>query len=306
MARSYKNQLSQVSDVDFNLVRVFKTVVECGGFTAAVPVLGVSRSAISTHMANLEARFDLKLCQRGRSGFALTEEGQDVYEASLRLLASIDSFRAEVNNFHQELHGYLNIGITDTLVSLPHMHITHALTALKRRGPKVDINIYMQPPGEVERGVVDGRLQVGVVPAVNKMSALEYMSLYDEVAHLYCSAHHPLFKRSDSTITDEELRACDAVRPTFALPESGRRLHKTLNETASASDREGVAFLILTGLYIGYLPRHFAERWTQQNDLRAIRPSDYSYRIQYATITRRGRLYQRVLETFLAELGELD
>lgn len=302
MGHERADRLSQISDFDLRLIQVFKAVVESGGFTAAVPALGVGRSAISIHMANLEARFDLRLCQRGRSGFALTEEGREVYDASLRLLSSIETFRSEVNGFHRELHGDLNIGITDNLVSLPKMRITEALSALKSHGPEICINIHMMPPSEIERGIIDGRLQVGVVPAVNKMSALEYTPLYDEAAYLYCAANHPLFSRSDTTITDEELTACDAVRPIFALSPAGQRRHRALNETATATDREGVAFLILTGSYIGYLPEHFARRWTQETQLRAIRPSDHKYRIKYATVTRRGRLPHRVLERFLAEI----
>lgn len=302
MGHKKADRLNQISDFDLRLIQVFKTVVESGGFTAAVPALGVSRSAISIHMANLEARFDLKLCQRGRSGFALTEEGREVYDASLRLLSSIETFRTEVNGFHRELHGELNIGITDNLVSLPHMRITEALSALKSHGPDVCINIHMMPPDEIERGIIDGRLQIGVVPSVNRMSALEYKTLYDEAAYLYCSANHALFSRPDETITDDELAACDAVRPVFALSASGQRRHRALNETATATDREGIAFLILTGRYIGYLPEHFAKRWTQTTQLRAIRSGDHSYRIKYATITRHGRLPHRVLEHFLAEI----
>lgn len=304
MAKKKTDPLTRISDFDFRLIQVFKTVVECGGFTAAVPALGISRSAISTHMANLEARFDLKLCQRGRAGFALTEEGREVYDASLRLLSSIEAFRTEVNSFHRELHGDLNIGITDNLVSLPHMRITNALATLKNHGPEVGINIHMKPPGDIERGVIDGRLQVGVVPAVNKMSALAYTPLYDETAYLYCAAEHPLFSRSDDTIEDDELMAFEAVRPVFALSASGQKRHRALHETATATDREGIAFLILTGLYIGYLPEHFAQRWSRANQLRAIRAKDHHYRIQYATVTRRGRLHHRVLDSFLDALHE--
>ncbi|KFC50427.1 LysR family transcriptional regulator, partial [Halomonas sp. SUBG004] len=59
-----------MSDYDIRLVRIFlKTVVECGGFTAAETTLGISRSAISQHMSDLESRLGFSLCQRGRGGF---------------------------------------------------------------------------------------------------------------------------------------------------------------------------------------------------------------------------------------------
>lgn len=304
MAQHKSHHLNQVSDADLRLIRVFRTVVECGGFTEAVPVLGISRSAVSLHMSNLESRFDLKLCQRGRAGFVLTEEGREVYEASLRLLASVEAFKAEVNSTHKELHGALNIGITDNLVTLPHMSITNALADLKTIGPQVRINIHMRPPTEVERGVIDGQFQIGVIPELGKMGGLEYHSLYHESAYLYCASGHALFAQPDAAISDAEIARQDAIQPIFAVSASEQKQHQKLNETATASDREGTVFLILTGLYIGYLPEHFAQRWVQENRLRAIRPQQYNHRIKYATITRRGRLHHRVLDSFLAALAQ--
>ena len=60
--------LGQMSDYEIRLIRIFKTVVECGGFTAAETTLGISRSAISQHMNDLEGRLGFSLCQRGRGG----------------------------------------------------------------------------------------------------------------------------------------------------------------------------------------------------------------------------------------------
>jgi DNA-binding transcriptional LysR family regulator len=105
----------QVTDFDIRLLRVFKAVAECGGFSAAESELGISRSAISLHMGDLERRLGLRLCRRGRGGFALTEEGREVLEAAETLLAGLEAFRTEVNALHESLRGELDIGITDTL-----------------------------------------------------------------------------------------------------------------------------------------------------------------------------------------------
>ena len=50
--------LGQMSDYEIRLVRIFKTVVECGGFTAAETTLGISRSAVAGHI--------MKLMQKGQ------------------------------------------------------------------------------------------------------------------------------------------------------------------------------------------------------------------------------------------------
>jgi len=293
--------LGQISDFELRLIRVFRAVVECGGFTAAVPTLGISRSAISVYMADLEARVGMTLCQRGRSGFALTEEGREIYAAASRLLAATEAFRSEVNSLHRHLRGELNIGITDNLVSLPHMRVTNALAELKRRGPDVHLNIHMMPPADVEIGVMDARLHVGVVPVVNALSALDYRALYTEMSCLYCAVGHPLFEQAGDA-SDAQVRAADAVVPAQALPAAGQRCIEPLHASATATDREGIAFLVLTGRYIGYLPEHFAQRWVDSGQLRRLQPERLFYRIDYAAITRDDRRPHRVLDTFLSEL----
>lgn len=46
--------LGQVHDPDLHLLRLFVTVVEAGGFSAAQGVLGLSQPTISQRMAQLE------------------------------------------------------------------------------------------------------------------------------------------------------------------------------------------------------------------------------------------------------------
>ncbi len=295
--------LAQVSDFDIRLLKLFRSVVECGGFSAAESVLGIGRSAISQQMSDLEQRLGLRLCQRGRAGFALTEEGREVYQSTQQLLAALESFRTEVNGLHQHLRGELNIGLTDNLVTVPHMRITSALARLKERGPDVRVNIRMTPPSEVEQGVLDGRLHVGVVPVVGGLSGLDYQPLYDERSRLYCAVGHPLFYVDDKELADERLNNQDAIAPTFRLPPEIQNHYGVLNCTASASDREGMAFLILTGRYIGYLPDHYAEAWIKEGRLRALKADSRFYDISLASVTRKGRRPHLVLESFLDELA---
>lgn len=295
--------LAQVSDFDIRLLRIFRSVVECGGFSAAESALGIGRSAISQQMSDLEQRLGLRLCQRGRAGFALTEEGREVYQSSLQLLSALESFRTEVNGLHQHLRGELNIGLTDNLVTVPHMRITHALARLKERGPDVRIQIRMTPPSEVEQGVLDGSLHVGVVPQAGALSGLEYQALYNERSLLYCAVGHPLFYVDDRELEDERLNAQEAIAPTFRLPPEAQAHYQALNCTASASDREGMAFLLLTGRYIGYLPDHYASAWVQQGRLRALKADSRSYEVSLAAVTRKGRRPHLVLESFLEALA---
>ena len=299
--KKQKKFTGQLSDIDLRMLRIFKVVVECGGFSAAEVELNITRSAISISMSDLEKRLGFTLCQRGRSGFTLTDEGQQVYEYTLELLSSIENFRTQVNTLHTQLIGELNIGITDNLVTMPKMKITNALAALKKQGPGVAINIRMIAPNEIELGVLDAKLHVGVVPTLRSLAGLNYTPLYEEQSKLYCSAGHQLFDQADDTI---DLKAWDAVAPAYAQTPEIKACYQQLNATATATDREGIAFLILTGQYIGYLPEHLAERWVSEGKMRAIAPERYGYETFFSVITRKGARSNLVLETYLEQLKQ--
>lgn len=294
-------RLGQISDIDLRLLRVFRAVVDAAGFTPAAAALDISRSAVSIHMRELEARLGFTLCQRGRSGFVLTAEGEAVDQATRRLIAHLQTFRNEINALHHELRGELNIGITDNLVTLPQMRITDALAELKDRGPQVHTNIHMMPPRNIETAVLDGHLHVGVTPALSRLAALDYIPLYSEHIRLYAASGHPLACGTDPPGI-EAIEAADAVLPAYALSHDAQAVVDRLNQAATASEREGIAFLVLTGRYIGLLPEHFARRWVDEGRMVALRPREFAYRIDYHTITRRGRRPNRVLDTFLESL----
>lgn len=294
-----RNQLGQVSDFEIRLLRVFMTVVEHGGFSAAESVLGISRSAISQHMGDLEKRLNLRLCRRGRAGFSLTNEGRAVYRASQTLLSAVEGFRAEVNSLHKGLRGDLRIGIFNNLVSYPATRVTNAFRTLKRYGPDVHIKISMTTPQEIETGVLNGHLHVGAVPMIAPLSGLEYIPLYEETSLLYCSNNHPFFRRRDADISMHEISTAEAVRSAYRLPVRGQECHRRLHCTASSSDREGVAYLILTDDFIGYLPDHYAARWVASGEMRPLHPESLNYSIMMHIIVRKGRRSNMVLQVFL-------
>lgn len=292
--------LAQVTDFDLKLLRLFKTVNESGSFSAAESLLGMTRSAISLHMGDLEKRLGMRLCQRGRAGFALTEEGREILRHSDSMMAAIEQFRLQVNQMHKQLRGDLNIGIINNLVTQPRMKITHALEKLHEVGPDIRLNISMMTAAEIERGLMDGRLHVGALPVTAPISGLDYRPLYDERSQLYCSDTHALFSLKPD---DEQLKGCDAIAPAFRMTAEAIAMHQKLNCSATATDREGIAFLILTGRFIGFLPDHYAAQWVDKKAMRAIAPERFHFTSKIAVVTRKGRSQNAILERFLQAIG---
>ena len=303
--KKYTHLLGDIGEARLRLLRIFKVVVDCNGFTAAEAELNISRSAISIAIADLEDYLGFTLCQRGRSGFSLTEEGVCVYDSILQLFAAMDSFKTQLNDLHSQLRGELNIGITDNLVTMPHMHLTNALGLLKQDNEQVKINIRMMSPIDIELQVLDNRLHIGVIPELKLISGLEYTPLYDEECLLYCSAEHPLFAIDNSDISSQLLQEHDAVLPSYAPTPEVQQLYQCLKEEASASDREGVAFLLLTGRFIGFLPTHYAQRWVETKKMRALQSEKMRYITRYSAIKSTSGRPNLVRDTYLQLLSQL-
>ena len=293
----------QLSDVDLRLLRIYKAVVEAGGFAAAEVKLNISRSAISMAISDLETRLNLHLCVRGRAGFSVTDKGRHVYKSILELFSAIRDFRSDINNLHQDLYGEFNIGITDSLITIPNMNITNSLANLKQQAPKVIINISMTSSKSIEQQVLSGNLHAGVIASDYHLAEFEYLPLYSERSLLYCSREHPLFGNDDKQITKSIIASQDVAVDSNSLhigiKKNNQEPSCDFKVTATANDREGVGFLILTGAYIGFLPEHLANPWVEKQRMRALMPEIYNYKSDFSIIMRKGNKSNLILDYWL-------
>jgi DNA-binding transcriptional LysR family regulator len=79
----------------FQAIRVFAQVVESGSFSSAAEKLGLSATAASRQVADLEAHLHTRLLNRTTRRVSLTESGRAFYERGVQLLADLDEAEQE-------------------------------------------------------------------------------------------------------------------------------------------------------------------------------------------------------------------
>ena len=79
-------------------MRVFKAVVEAGGFTAAAVLLGVSQPFVSQSIHALERRLNVQLLHRSTRQQRLTPEGEQFLGSARTLLDAIDEAEALIRS----------------------------------------------------------------------------------------------------------------------------------------------------------------------------------------------------------------
>lgn len=294
--------LVNLTDVDLRMLRTFCAIVDAGGFTAAQVPLNTSLSRLSVLVRDLEVRLGYSLCKRGKSGFQLTEEGEETYAAAQDLFANIGHFRqrtAMLSGRHREL---LRIGTVDSLITLEHCPVPAAIAQLRAAQPGVHIDLHVMRPDELEQAVLEERIQVAVGAFHHRLSGLHYQALFEEEQHLYCASGHPFFQRPDQNLTYEELSAADYVDRGY-VAENKRPCELRFASAVSAFSMEAIALLIFSDTYIGYLPTHYAASWVERGRLRSIMPQRLAYRSAFHCVTRQGVEQKSTVSRFLDNLS---
>jgi len=298
MKHTAKAVLGQISDIDIRLLQVFKAVVNCGGFSAAELELNIGISTISRHIKDLETRLGLTLCTRGRSGFALTEQGRQVYEETLRLIGAFNDFRSGIDDIHARMGGQLQIAVFEKNAGNPHSKLHKAIADFAYQAPNVLINLHIRPINEIERGVMDGSYQLGIIPGHRPSNIFSYEPLFHEEMQLYCGQGHPLFETNNSRLSWKSLVDYALAGLAYHSPNMEVSHRARLVRRANAYDQEGVATFILSGGYVGFLPTHYAASFVNQGSLRAVNPSRFNYRVEYFSIVQRSPEPTRATDLF--------
>jgi LysR family transcriptional regulator, transcriptional activator for bauABCD operon len=290
-------------DVDLRLVRIFRAVAEARGIAGAEPVLALSQSRISGSLADLEARLGVRLCRRGRSGFALTEAGVSVYEASHDLFESVDRFCNRAGAVSANLKRRLRLASVDAVVSNESLPLSRALLRFRRQLPSVIIDFYTAGPDELERLLIAGSRDIGVMPSRNRRSDLDYVPLAQEKQSLYCGRGHSLFGESDSELSVTGLVKHAFVARGYLHSDDLKRIGHRLAE-ATVETMEAQLILILSGEFIGYLPAHYAQAWVARRELRCLGDEDFSYDSAFFAVSQPSSSENPLVRRFLTLLME--
>lgn len=243
------------SDPDMRNLRMFIAIVEYGGPLAAATELNLSLPMLSRALAALETRFAVRLCNRGRAGFQITPQGQEVYAAAMRLVANIGEFEHSIYDVARAVRGKIRVGIIDNMLSNPEASIHRSIARFIKRYPDIFFEISTLQKPMIESSVREGSIDVGITGDPAFFKSLRYAQFSDEKHFLYVApgsaTAHQL--ASGSTLADVPY-----VRRRYKAPafEEFEKRHG-LRATATAGSLETAAMLVAAGAGLGVLPSHY-------------------------------------------------
>jgi len=124
----------------FSAIPVFVAVVDNGGFSPAAKLLGISKSAVSKRINQLEQNLGVKLLHRTTRKISLTEAGKHFFEHAVIANNAAKDAEDAVAQLQGEPQGRLRI---NTPMSFGRLHVAPFIPAFLKRYPKISIDMVM-------------------------------------------------------------------------------------------------------------------------------------------------------------------
>jgi LysR family transcriptional regulator, nitrogen assimilation regulatory protein len=104
--------------MDLRQLRYFVGIVQAGSLSRAADQLHVAQSAISHHLAGLEAELNRQLVTRGPKGIVLTDAGEVLYRHAEAILRHIDLAKRDAMSAQAVPSGRVSVGFPSALSAI--------------------------------------------------------------------------------------------------------------------------------------------------------------------------------------------
>lgn len=184
--------------MEFHQLRYFVAVAETGNFTRASERSNVTQPSLSQQILNLEGEVGHKLFHRLGRKAVLTEAGVAFLERARRILFEVENAAKELSD-HPSLGRRITVGAVQTV--MPYL-LTPFIAECRTKHPNLQIHAREDFRVDLVRAVVEGDLDLAVVPLPVKDHRVSIEPLLTEPLLLVVGNNHPIASRTEISIND--------------------------------------------------------------------------------------------------------
>jgi LysR family transcriptional regulator, nitrogen assimilation regulatory protein len=290
--------------MDLRQLRYFIGVVKAGSLTRAAGQLHVAQSALSHHLASLEAELDTQLVIRGRKGIALTEAGSVLYRGAEAILRQLESAKQAAKSAISRPSGRVSVGFPAALAPLLSYELFKRVRAAF---PQILLYVSDGNSATLREWLLNSRLDLALTDQPERGLAVEVLAL-EEL--FYVTAD-----RDTSPIA-----LADAARRPLLMPGPGSACRRIAEEAFKKHDLTVVSIgeintlsalhgAIASGIGNAILSWAAAHNGGQRNALNCRRVADAKLTrpvaLCFADAGQRSPAVEAVAETLKALVYEL-
>jgi DNA-binding transcriptional LysR family regulator len=173
-------------------LEVFAMVAETRGFAAAGERMGLSSSAVSQLVAELESNLGFRLFDRSTRRVELSGAGRDFLPSAQTVLRDMQRAESAATDLRNRATGVVRIGAPLVLASAV---LPRAVRAYRAQRPKVVIRIRDTPVDALVDQVSAGDIDLAVGPDRPVQASVTRLPVFNSPWVLWCAPDHPLAAR---------------------------------------------------------------------------------------------------------------
>lgn len=169
-------------------LRVFVAIARHGSFSRAGEAIGLSQSAVSHSVKELEAEMGVRLLDRTTREVILTEAGQRLANRVERLLDELQATLLDARSFGVQRSGTVRVASSQTISA--HL-MPQCIAAGEQQYPEIRFLLRDQPQQQVLQSIRNAEVDFGIVVDPVQAVDLDCEPILHEPFLLLCRNDHP-------------------------------------------------------------------------------------------------------------------
>jgi LysR family transcriptional regulator, transcriptional activator of the cysJI operon len=180
--------------VPFGDLKLFKEIAATRSMSKGAAHLGVSQSAASQHVQELERNLKVVLLDRSKRPMELTPAGKIYYEFCCDVLQREEELVLELESVKQVVEGSLRVACIYSIGLSEMSRLRDALTA---RYPAIQLQVDYMRPEKVYEAVLNGTADLGLVSYPQASREITAIPWRDEEMQVAVAPLHPFAQRRE-------------------------------------------------------------------------------------------------------------
>ena len=293
--------------MNLDTLKLYCEVARLRSFSRGATASGVSQSAASQAIQQLEGELDMALLDRSRRPLQPTEEGRGFYEACRTLLQGFEQARADLAASRQRVEGTVRVA---AIYSVGLHDMSRHMHPFMSAHPQARVLLECLHPHKVVEAVLNDEADVGILSYPAATRALEVLPLRSEPMVVVTHPSHRLARKRRVTPADlngEAFVAFDhdlAIRKTIdrALKQHSVRVNVVMEFDNVETIKQAIG--IAAGISI--LPRPTVLKEVEIRTLAAVPLAIPGLVRPIAIIHRRGKRLTPAVARFIELLQKAD
>ena len=259
-------------ELDFVSLRLFVAVVDQGNIAQASRVCGISASAISKRISDLEDRVGVALIERLRDGIEPTDAGRALYHHIGNVNREMERLKAELSEFTDGMKGHIRLWANSSAVT---QFLPKDIKSYLQERPNVRIELREETSQRVIEAIRDGRTDIGIFSEhVGEWEGVRTRIYRRDTIMVIAPRGHVLEGRDGVTLAEAAEFDHVGLQSGSSLQEcvlnAARAIGTEIRMRVQVFGFDGIRQMVAAGLGIAVLPQGAVLPYLQNGSLIAL------------------------------------